>query len=291
MNNTVILIIGLIILFGLCYYNQSKEYFIENQPKKNSNNQNTNSNSYLNEIMNNGNNEYSLNKDDMILGNEINIDNNLDKPVIILESIGNTKLILHWQNTVPDNFSIVKYIINVYKCPGIVGECDFSKAEKITSYNEPNNSCTNCYLIINDLNMSENTYFIEMQIVYQNNQTSKYVITPKEVKTSKQEVEQNLNNLYKDALEHLIESNMQEKQVEMEQHLQKNKIDGLRTKITTLKTKLLHSDKYANDMTKIIKPPYPIKTYYNKTDMFDPLLTPQQTINYDNKEYYIGLMK
>lgn len=347
MNNNTILIIGLIILLCLYFCYQNTEYFTNNEPVEEGNedqqvnNGNNNGNQQVNNNQegsnnqegNNGNGESNQNEGNgsnviaNIVGNnsnveyvetnaenlnnngpssfigdydveygqqlnssEVDIDERLDKPEMTLESVGNTKLIVHWRNKTPQNHDMIKFAINVYKCVGIVSDCEPEDMEKVTSYEEPNRSCLNCYMIIDDINMTENTYFIEMQIVYQNKETGNYIMTPKEIQSTKQEVEQNLDKMYKDALDHLIESNMQQKQINMEQSLQKQKIDNLRHKITDIKTKLKQSEKYGEKLNKILKPPYPIKTYYDTVDIFDPMTSPQQTINFDDKEYYIGLV-
>lgn len=276
-----------------------------NEGNNDSNEENGNGNNVVNPI-NNGNNavnpinnennvsvfvdDYNVEYGEQLLSTEIPVDENLDKPEMMLESVGNTKLILHWQNRIPTGLKMSKYTFNVYKCEGIVNDCNRDSAEKITSYTEPSVECRNCYLIVDDLNMAENTYFVEMQIVYQNPQTGQYIITPKEIKNTKQEVEQNLSKMYTDALDHLIESNIQQKEIDMEQQLQKKKIDELRQKITKIKLKLKHNDKYSENMKRIMEPPYPIKTYYTSSDILDPAMPPQQTIRFDDKEYYLGLV-
>ena len=218
------------------------------------------------------------------------INNSIEAPTIVLETIGSSKLILHWQNNTPDGLTIIKYIPKVYECKGIHDECDIGSGKEITDYKLPNNQCTSCYMVINGLDMSQNTYHVSLQILYQNENSGRYYKSPVETKITTREVEQDLNQIYKKALENLLEESQTQKQLDMEQHLQGVKINELRENIATIKTKLFESEKYNGKMKDIFKTPYPIKSYYNKIKYHDPNVKPQQTININDKEYYLGLV-
>jgi hypothetical protein len=247
-------------------------------------------NIYKNASVNVGGSDYYqfnfMNKE--INSEEADINLDFKIPEIILESVGVRKLILHWQSEVPDGYRVMKYNINIYKCKNLE-LCNIEDAEEVTNFDRPNPTCKSCYLIINNMDMGNHIYIVKMQIVYQNITTGQLVMGPIDVKTTVKEVEQDLTKMYKDVLDNLIDENIKQKQVDMEQHLQKKKIDELRNKITELKSKLLKSEKYSGELNEMLKPPFPIKTYYNGINFFDAKKATQQTIKYGDKEYYIGL--
>jgi hypothetical protein len=217
------------------------------------------------------------------------ISESIETPDIILETVGNTKLILHWQNDLPDTFELVKYLPKVYECKGIHDECDISKSTEITDYQLPNIGCKSCYMVINNLNMTENTYHITFQLLYQSKASGKYFKTPIQTKTTTREVEQDLNNLYQKALEHLIEEKTAQKKLNLDQYLQKKQINELKDKISKLKTRLLQNEKYNEKIKQTYKPPYDLKAYHNKVNYYDASEKPQQTITIDGNEYYLGI--
>jgi hypothetical protein len=254
------------------------------------NNNGNEDNRYVNAGINIGGSDYyQLN----LLNTEINTEEaevNLDfkMPEMILESVGVRKLIIHWQSEVPNDYIVTKYNINVYKCKDLE-LCNIEDAEEITGFDTPTPRCKSCYLIINNIDMGNHTYIVKIQIVYQNINTGQLVMGPTDMKTTVKEVEQDLTKMYKDALDHLIDENIEQKKVDMEQYLQKKKIDELRNKIINLKSNLLKSEKYSGDLNQMLKSPFPIKTYYNGIDFFDAKKPTQQTIKYGDSEYYIGL--
>jgi len=322
-NILFIIVIALLTLFLICYY-RVKENFENNAPNNNISNSesnnvnnnvsNTGINTEYNNISNTGSNSgyndvnnsmniyknaaismgtgdyYQLNfKNTDISTQEIETNLDFKMPEMILDYVGARRLIVHWQSEVPSGYSIMKYNINVYKCNGLE-LCNTSDAEEIKTFDVPSPRCKSCYLIINNMDMSTYTYMVKLQIVYQNIATGQLVTGPTDMKTTVREVEQDLSKMYKNVLDHLIDENIKQKKIDMEQHLQKMKIDELRDKIMEMKSKLLKSEKYAKNISEMSKPPFPIKTYYSGVNFMDANKPTQQSIKFGDKEYYIGLV-
>jgi hypothetical protein len=259
-----------------------------------------------NDIGNNaiGNNSYPINNSSNSNNSNLNnesvtfeqadansvIDNDLSTPNMVIENIGTTKLIIHWQNNQNDNMEISNYLIKVYACPGLNSECNIEEATEVENIETPLTNCNSCYAIVNNIDMTQNTYIVQMQIVYQNKATGSFVTTPAVTKTVVNLLEHNLDKMYQDALNHLVADNLNQKKVSLEQTGQKIRIDGLKTQLATLRAKLSQDKEYTKKIARLDKPPFPIKTYFNKVDMYDPQKQPQQTIDINGKEYYLGMV-
>lgn len=215
----------------------------------------------------------------------ISVDSDIPMLNINLESVGNNKLICHWEiNEIPPNKILHDIDINVYECDIAKSECrpEYSN-RKITSFDKPSIKCQYCYFVLDNINMTKYKYLIRTALIYKN-QDGTYIKSRTSEIVSKQEVENNLDGLYENILDQIINENLKQTQMNVEQQNQISRVNELRSKITELKKNIALT---ALNKKTVLDTPYKIKKYYKPSEIYDNLKDVNEVMIIDGVEYKI----
>lgn len=215
------------------------------------------------------------------------VDSDIPMLNINLENVGNNKLICHWEiNEIPPNKELHDIDIHVYECNLDKLECRPEYSNKtITTFDKPSIKCQYCYFVLDNIDMSKYKYLIRTALIYKNQDGSFIKSRTSEI-VSKQEIENNLDGLYENILDQIINENLKQTQMNVEQQNQATRVNELRSKISELKKNIALT---AMNKKTILDTPYKIKKYYKPSEVYDNLKQINEIMIIDGVEYKIGM--